>query len=197
MVSGSSGDRFALRILSRWTVDILWHGEWAAVSVAVDGIVRSQGYRMDRVADSMATIISLMTVPIVFLICGLEGGRVFTRENAVLRALGASRRQMLGTQLGRVSGLFVFGFSIASLYGSFYGWLLLQASARQYGLDTTAYPVPVFLTFPLVLMLLLLLLFVSLALLSYLAVGALSGRRDLAHSLDAAWTTSSFYGGME
>jgi hypothetical protein len=163
---------------------------WTTMDIELEAFTLKSTYRMDRAVDTMLIAALLLVVLGAFVTFSAESLRSRRQEVALMRALGASRKQVVTTQVSEMLVMVLFSIGLMFIY-----WpLLTQISLITQSTTSYVFPLAVYPIIPTVLLMGIVVLFI-ISLGSFIFVVALvSSRVNLAEALNATWTNEGFYG---
>ncbi len=181
------------QLLGSGGYSVIKNDEWVAASLEVDRYIAQESYRLDRSADSLFTILSVVTIFGTFAVYSTEGLNERRREIALLRSLGAEQSVIIRTQVVELIVLYIMSIILLLLFTPVLAINTLLSSVRVYGGVSYIYPSPVTMMFPWALMLNILAFFMICVLVFIIVVAILGAKISLSETLNYTWTEAGPY----
>ncbi|MFW9891760.1 MAG: FtsX-like permease family protein [Candidatus Thorarchaeota archaeon] len=114
---------------------------WSAVEFEVDALVSQSQYQIDRAIDSMLVMISIFSVVLALTLYRIQGNLHGKRENAILRTLGAGKRNIISTQVHELLGIVILTFFILAIFGPILVINSVEAGMTTYSIWSFEFPI--------------------------------------------------------
>lgn len=181
------------QLLGSGGYSVIKNDEWVAASLEVDRYMAQESYKLDRSADSLFTILSVVTIFGTFTVYSTEGLNERRREIALLRSLGADQSIIIRTQIVELIVLYIMSIILLLVFTPVLAINTLLSAVRVYGGVSYIYPSPVTMMFPWPLMLDILAFFMICVLVFIIVVAILGAKISLSETLNYTWTEAGPY----
>ncbi len=163
---------------------------YSDVTSEVAGFLHQEAYEITQSVDTLLTVMSILTVPVVFVLYASENIGHRRREIALLRAAGVTRGEVLKIEATEMAFLTLMATLLLLVIGPIIvSNALLTVHTTSYSYHFVVIPV-----FPVVLLAAVYLLFLVAAFFFAFLVACFSTRIRLAEALNASWTESGPFG---
>jgi ABC-type antimicrobial peptide transport system permease subunit len=166
---------------------------YASVSLEVSRYLSQTAFQIDRSVDTMLTVATTAIILGGFVIYAFEGIRNRRREIALLRAMGADRRDVLKVQAAEMLVLMFIGLIL--LIG--YSPLLIVNTLMTYSTTSYIFPVSIYAVIPYSQLGVIFIFFTAMVSIFIIAVAALGTRVRLSEALNAAWAETGIMWGEQ
>jgi hypothetical protein len=172
---------------------VIKNSEWVSASLEVERYLAQESYRLDRSADSLFTILSVLTIFGTFAIYSTEGLNARRREIALLRSLGADQSMIIRTQVVEMVVLYMMSIILLLMFTPVLAVNTLLSAVRVYGGVAYVYPSAVTMLYPWLLMLTILAFFVLCVAVFITVIASLGAKISLSETLNYTWTEAGPY----
>ncbi|MHA1387332.1 MAG: FtsX-like permease family protein [Candidatus Thorarchaeota archaeon] len=182
-VDGENSTKMVEDVLADAPSNTYYEGAWISKDIELDTLTQESVYRMDRAVDTIVTVALLFVVVGSLTTFSAEHLAMRRKEVALLKALGATRRQVVVTQSSEV--IIITFFSLGLL--AFYAPLLTFIHTITTSTSSYIYSINMFLIIPLGFILNIVSIFVFLIASFVIATAMLSSRVDIPTALRDVW----------
>ncbi len=190
---GANTTKILEDILSMSTDPPIYSEGYASTTHEVSNYLSQTAFQIDRSVDTMLTVATTTIILAGFVIYAFEGIRNRRREIALLRAMGADRRDVLKVQAAEMLVLMCIGLIL--LVG--YSPLLVMNTLMTYSTTTYIFPVTIYAVVPYLQLGIIFFFFAAMVSIFIMVVAALGIRVNLSEALNAAWAETGIMWGEQ